>query len=233
MSLWKTLTLLGVIAAAWLFAPDFFEMVALMGGLVWLTEFFRIRSQSGPGTASVELPGELLGIKVRPGLSTVKFRWRGRPVHLAGTIATTALREFNVYDVAMPAFRKTPFCFVMRHVKALVREAELVENSRIPGIRFEYALERVAANTPLEAAANMPDLFAELLSTWEGAPPELWAQRGVALQKLFFNGRVLHAHLVLGEKTLPEDLVSFLEQQVAFHLTLLALLDKVDFKVPS
>jgi len=233
MALWKTLLIVVVIAGAWLFAPDYYQMVALMGGLVWLTEFFRSRNLAGPAAASIDSPAKMLGLQVRSGQRGVKFRWHSRPVHLTAAVTAGTVREHVVYELALPAFRKTPFCFVMRHVKAVVREAELVENSRIPGTRFEYALERVDSAPPLEAAANMPDLYRELMVSWEGPAPDLWAERGVQVQKVFFNGRVLHTHILLDTDLDQAELRQFLDQQVAFQLTLLTLVDKVDFKVPS
>jgi hypothetical protein len=234
LSLWKTLLLVTVVALAFLFARDYFEVVTLLAAVAWSVEYFRTRptpGEEGSGR-SVERLAELLGQKSRPFLTSLRLRVEGVPFNTTAFAVPAGGGELVVHDLACPTFRKTPLCFVVRPTRALVREAQLVENSRIPGIRFEYMLKRVEVPSPLEAACNMPDLFEELQRR---ADPWAWlggsTNRGLSVQKVFFNGRVLHSHVVLGEGTTGGELMPFLAAQASFCLTLVELLDKVDFKV--
>ncbi len=164
MALWKTLLLVGVVVLAWFFAHRYFDLVMLIAGILWVTEYFRSRQMGEGGERPVPVDdlARRLGIPVRTGQRSVKARWNDVLVQLSAVEVTAGTRRLTVYDLASPTFRKAPFCFVIRPRKAVIREADLVENSRIPGIKFEYQLRRVELPPPLEAAANLPDLFLDM-----------------------------------------------------------------------
>lgn len=223
-----------VVVLAWFFAHRYFDLIALVAGALWVTEFFRSRSH-GEGqrrAVAIEPLARALGIPVRASQRTVKVRWNGVLVHLAAHEETVGIRTITVYDIASPSFRKTPFCFVARPKKATLREADLVENSRIPGIKFEYQLRRSEVPEPLEAASNLPDLFADVMAAANGFAFPEWGAPAAQVQKVFFNGRVLHTHAIADEKAPQEQLAALLDGHIAFHLNLLDLVDDVNFKVP-
>jgi hypothetical protein len=234
MATWKTTLVAAVVILAWFFAHHYFDWIAFIAGGLWVTEFFRSRAQ-GEGqrrAVSIEPLASALGIPVRANQRTVKFRWNGVVIHLSAHDETIGVRTVTIYDIASPAFRKAPFCFVVRPRKAKVREADLVENSRIPGIKFEYQLRRSELPEPLEAAANLPDLFADVMAAGNGHEIVKWGEPAAQVQKVFFNGRVVHT-VALADETAPrEQLAPLLDSHVAFHLNMLDLMDDVDFKVP-
>jgi len=234
MATWKTTLVVGVVILAWFFAHQYFDWILFIAGGLWVTEFFRSRAQ-GEGqrrALPIEALARALGIPVRANQRTVKVRWNGVLLHLAAHEETVGVRTHTLYDIATPAFRKTPFCFVARPRKAKVREADLVENSRIPGIKFEYQLRRADVPEPLEAAANLPDLFADVMAAGNGPQIVQWGAPAAAVQKVFFNGRVVHTFALLDETAPQAQLAALLDSHVAFHLNLLDLMDDVDFKVP-
>jgi len=236
MRLWKTLLLLLVVVMAWFFARRYFEVVVVVTGVMAGLELFRSRREGagGPRPVTVAPWAELLGLRRWAAPRNLKLRRHGTLVQVYASTVRRGLGEVTVYDVATPTLRKVPFCFVARAPKAAVREAQLVENTRIPGVRFEYALTRAEWPQPLEAASNMADLVGDLAARL-GSNPLLigWRPQGLALQKLFFNGRVLHTHVVTGPRLDRNELWAFIDAQVDFHLTLLDLIDNVDFKVPT
>jgi len=236
MSVWKTAALVGLVVLSYFFARSYFEIVALMAGLLWASEYYRTRNEAARlrPAASVAPLAQLLGRRWRPFLRSMKLRWKNVHMNLAAFVVKSGAGEVQVTDVATPAFRKTPFCFVIRAVTSVVREAQLVENSRIPGTRFEYALRRVDVPAPFEAASNMADLFADVMGQ---TPAEARVERAgvdsIEVQKVFFNGRVLHSHIVVSPLVSRVELARFLDAHTAFHLTLVDIIDKVNFKVPT
>jgi len=152
-------------------------------------------------------------------LSAFDVQVGGKPVH--------------VVDLASPTFRKVPFCFLVRSSTSPVKEAQLVENSKIPGIKFEYQLKAVDVAQGLEAAANMADLFESIIVDNPAVEIlRIFELQGVSALKVFFNGRVLHTYFVLHDSATPASAARLLDKHSGFHLTLLEILDKVDFKVP-
>ncbi len=229
MALWKTLLLVGVVVLAWFFAHRYFDLVMLIAGILWVTEYFRSRQMGEGGERPVPVDdlARRLGIPVRTGQRSVKARWNDVLVQLSAVEVTAGTRRLTVYT-----FRKAPFCFVIRPRKAVIREADLVENSRIPGIKFEYQLRRVELPPPLEAAANLPDLFLDMAENADGARVDRWGDGGAAVQQTFFNGRAVHTHFVVEGNGGGPSPAALLDAHVAFHLNLLDLVDDVNFKVP-
>jgi hypothetical protein len=224
----------GVVVLAWFFAHQYFDLVALIAGVLWVTEYFRAKALGIGVRKAVGVDGlaRILGLPVRTNQRSVKFRWNGVMLNLSAHEETVGVTTVTVWDIASPVFRKVPFCFVLRPRKAKVREADLVENSRIDGIKFEYQLQRIDAPKPLEAAANLPDLFADLLAQGNGRGMPEWGGDVAQVQKVFFNGRVLHTLTLLDEDPSRDLVAALLDAHVAFHLNLLDLIDDVNFKVP-
>jgi hypothetical protein len=234
MSLWKTLLLVGIVIAGYFFAHRYFELIAIVTGVLWVTEYFRTRHLStGDKRAEVTLISSTLGTRHRAGLKSIKLRWNSVQMNVSATERTARGRTVAVYDFATPVFRKTPFCFVLRPRKAFVREEMLVENSRIQGVRFEYALTRAQTAPPLEAASNMVTLFHDIQEAAGGLHIDRWNSKSITVQSSFFNGRVCHTHAVIQDDVTPDELRHLLDAHVAFHLTLLDIIDNVDFNVPA
>lgn len=224
----------GVVVLAWFFAHSYFDWVVLVAGALWVTEYFRSRSQGegGQRPVPVEPFARILGLPARAQQRTIKVRWNGVWLHLSARAETVGLRTVTLFDIASPSFHKAPFCFVLRPRKAAVREADLVENSRIPGIKFEYQLRRAEVPEALEAAANLPDLFGDVMAAGDVAGGLAWGGAEAQVQKVYFNGRVVHTCALTAEDAPREQLVALLDSHVAFHLNLLDLMDDVDFKAP-
>lgn len=234
--MWKTLVLVVVVVASFVFARDYFELVTLMAAVLWATEHFRTRGERAGKTqkASVAAIADLLGRRRHPFQRSMKLRVRGVAMNVTAFVVTRGSSEVQITDIATPLFRRTPFCFVVRLKRSLIPEAQLVENSKIPGVRFEYALKRMEFDQPFEAASNMPDLMGEVLGKLPPADRlEALLADGLKLQKYFFNGRVLHSYLVAGDELGRVELTEYLGAHVEVHRALRQTVDNVNFKVPS
>ena len=235
MGFWKSLLLVTVVVLSYLFTPRYFPYVTLMGGLAWVSLYFRSRSEAdvSGAAAAFAAAADLIGIKRRPLQRSAKFRRGPVLLNLSAFDVRAGARAVHVVDLASPAFRKVPFCFLVRSSRSPVKEAQLVENSRIPGIKFEYQLKRVDVPAGLESAANMEDLFESVIVDNPAVDVlDAFELGGVQTLKLFFNGRVLHTHFILHDSATRESVARLVEKHTGFHLTLLEILDKVDFKVP-
>jgi len=211
-------------------------MVVLVCALVWGMDYLRTRGSTGQvkRRGSVARLGEMLGVETRRNQSSFRFPRAGAIGELSAVLAGSAGEELPLVELALPTFRKVPFCFVVRMKRARLRESELVENSQIPGIRFEYVLRRVDLADSLEAAANLPDLFADALAGVGGEEGlRRLGGKDIQLQKLYFNGRSLHFLTVMPEEGPgPGELEVFLDDAFAMHSRLVELVDRVEFKVP-
>jgi len=234
MPLWKSLILVAVVTAAYFFARPYFPYIALAGGVLWLTQYFRPKPVRETTDLFVAARlADLLGLPRHPRQRVWKFRRDETVYHLSVASIAEGSREVVVVDVATPLYRETPFCFVMRSRSAKVREADLVENSRIPDVRFEYQLRRMPTPDGIEAASNMPDLFQTTAASDSAfSPYALFSAKGIELEKVYFNGRVLHSVLVLSKDASRYDAEHLLHLHTGFHLTLRDIVDNVSFKVP-
>jgi len=236
MALWKIGLLLGVLTAGWFLLPRHFDMVVLVCALVWGVDYLRVRA-GRPDVrrrGSVSRLGEMLGIETRRNQASFRFPRAGAIGQFAALTVESGGREVDLVELSLPTFRKVPFCFVVRYRGSKLRESDLVENSLIPGTRFEYVLRRVDTGEPLEAAANLPDLLADALAEGEGADRlRRIGGDGIRLQKAFFNGRSLHFLTVMpDEGPGPGELELFLDDAFALHAWLVELVDRVEFRVP-
>jgi hypothetical protein len=234
MPFWKSLLLVAIVTAAYFFARPYFPYIALAAGVAWLAQYFRPKpiKESSDLFVAGRL-ADLLGLPRHPFQKAWKFRRDNVTLHLAVSGEPTPDGEVVLIDVASPLFVDTPFCFVIRSRSARIKEAGLVENSRIPGVQFEYQLSRLPSPDGLEGASNMPDLFREV-SAGDAAfsPLALFGAPGLDVEKVFFNGRVLHTLFVLGPSADRYRCQQLLHVHTGFHLTLKDILANVSFKVP-
>lgn len=163
MALWKTLLLVAVMAVSFFVARRYFDLVAIVAGLLWVAEYFRSRAERRGRRRKVSVGhfAVLLGLPARSQITSFKFRWSETLVRLSGVVEDDVTPVTKMITASSPLLKKVPFCFVARRTDLKVREAQLVENSRIPDIAFEYVLRRVDLPGPWEAASNMPELFEE------------------------------------------------------------------------
>jgi hypothetical protein len=234
MTFWKGIVLVVVLTVFYLFAPRYFPAAVLIGIVTAVTTWFRTRDQqtSADTLETVERACNLAGLRRHPFQKRVKFRRPDAVFSLSAFTVTHKGRPQDVVDLSSLTFRKVPLAFVLRTPAALVKEAQLVENSRIPGVRFEYQLKRVELGGGLEAAANMPDLLMNIFKESMEPLVELFKMPGVQVQKIFFNGRILHTHFVLPHTATGGQVTQLIDRHHQFHLTLLAILNNVNFNVP-
>ncbi len=236
MALWKIGLLVAVLTAGWFLLPRHFDMVVLVCALVWGVDYLRGRSSllETRRRGSVTRLGELLGVETRRGQASFRFPRAGAIGEFSSHTVESGGRLVDLVELSLPTFRKVPFCFVVRFKDAQIRESELVENSMIPGIRFEYILRRVELGEPLEAAANLPDLMVDVVRELggEGQLRRL-SGRQIRVQKVYYNGRSLHFQTLMPQEGPgPGELETFLEDAFGMHARLVELVDGVEFRVP-
>ncbi|GEM_PF-6203140 len=230
----RTLLLLAIMAAAWLYDRQVFPVVAFLAGAAWLTPY--IRGRSGQEKALPQVVAKAarwMGYGTsRSHLTSFRVIWRDVWVHVRGGFfgPETHSVELLSLSTAMPA--QVPFCFVIRSSQQVVREADLVENSRIPRTSFEYELKRVDLGSGMEAAGNLPDLLTEIVDAELRRELRDGCRRAVSLQQVQFNGSLLTMQFYLSGEATAVDLSLAADLVVRFHLTLEALLANVTFKAP-
>lgn len=234
MNFWKGMLLLGTLGFFYLFAPEYFAVAVAAGVVIAVTAWFRTRDQVA-GADAIETFDQicrLAGLRRHPFQKRVKFRRSSSVFNMSAFTVTHKSRPLDVGDLSSLTFRQVPLAFVVRSANATVKEAQLVENSRIAGVRFEYRLRPVELGGALEAASNMPDLLVNIFKAAAGPAVELFQLSGLRVQKIFFNGRVLHTHFVVTPEAWEGDMKRLMGLHEEFHLTLLGILNNVNFNVP-
>ena len=232
---WKTLILVTLVVASYFLLRSYFEIVAVVAGVVgvsvWVDHIRRDRTEEK--RVGVEDLAAILGVGRGGPLGSFRVRENGVLIHLSSQEIQTGNKRLRIVDLASPIFRKTPLCFVVRPSNARLRESQLVENTRIPGTKFEYVLERIDLDKPWEGATNMVDLFDDIHDLWAselgGALPRAPA---TPVQAYFFNGRVCHTYALIEGVPVREALERLLRFHASFHLTVVEITDKVNFKLP-
>lgn len=235
MGFWKSLVIVVLVSLSYIFTRRYFPYIAIFGALLWISQYLRSRGESDQAGAAAAFAAaaDLLGLKLRPFQRSIKFRRGPVVLNLSAFEIPAGAKPVHVVDLASPTFRKVPFCFLVRSSSSPVKEAQLVENSRIPGIKFEYQLKPVDVPAGLESAANMEDLFESIIVDNPAVDIlEAFDMGGGETLSVFFNGRVLHTHFILHDSATHDHAARLLDKHTGFHLTLLEILDNVDFKVP-
>jgi hypothetical protein len=236
MALWKIGLLVAVLIAGWFYLPRHFDMVVLICALVWGVDYLRGRGSRTEWRrrGSVGHLGALVGVETRRNQASFRFPRGAALGEFSAHSVEVGGRVLDLVELSLPTFRKVPFCFVVRDTTAQLRESDLVENSVIPGIRFEYVLRPVELGGKLEAAANLPDLFNDMVAALGGEDRlRKLGGRDIRVQKVFFNGRTLHFLTVMPEAgPEPGGFEVFLDDAFNIHARLLELVDGVEFKVP-
>lgn len=234
MGFWQTIVLLAAIAASYLWAEGIFPFVAIAGGLLWFSTRHRTaeeRRSSTEPTLAHEY-ASLLGIQIPQ--QHRGFRIRGGSVPLSVQVVAEGISDSGplVLDLGAPGMRQVPFCFILRSLEAPHRFEDLVENSRIPGVKFEYELSRLTLPSPLEGASNQSDLMDPILDSVVRWSRCCSRTNGLRLQSVFFNGKVLHTRFDLDGQATPLEARQLLETHRQFLDDLWHLLDQVQFKAP-
>lgn len=227
MKMWKGLALLAALVLVYLFVPRFLPWAIVLAGLVWITTS-RVAA-STPVRSREEITqahrfATALGMDYARWTRGFRFMREGWRLRVA--TVPEGSDGLELLDLTIGGWPVVPLCFLVRGANPPLREENLVENSRIPGTRFEYELRPFDAAAPLEGASNLPDLMGHLRDELG----EL-ARHSTGLQRLFFNGRVLHLQFRmegLEASVVPGMVDAWLE--VALGLE--DVLDRVNFRAP-
>jgi hypothetical protein len=193
MPAWKWFLVILVLSIFWVAEPDLFPVFLVATVVFVIAE--HVRRRRTPRTVrpvAAEAARLLHGAR--------RNRQGGWSVPMAGGHVRVGQAELpeqisgeeTFLTLAVPLRRRIPFCFALRPAKAPVRWVHLVENTPIPGARFEYRLRPVAVGDAFEAASNHPALLEDWL---HGETLETVRALGAAdapvLQGLHFDGRRL------------------------------------------
>ncbi len=229
----RTLVLVLVVTAAWWYDQKVFPLVAFLAVAAWLTPFVRNRKDDEhPDTGLVKRAAEWMGYGSREFLRSFRMVWRDVWMHVRSIRVGPEHSQVELLVLTTSLPEEVPFCFMLRTREQVVKEATLVENSRIPRTPFEYELSCVDAGVNLEAAANLPDLLGEALDPGLRSDLEKASKRPISLQQLHFNGSHLVSQLYVTRDATALDLSLVADLHVRFHLTLEALVANVSFKAP-
>lgn len=229
----RTLVLVGILGVAWWYDQKVFPLVAFLAAAAWLTPFVRGRRDVQPSDSGlVRRAAEWMGYGQRAFLKSFRTMWRDVWVYVRSGRVGPEHHRIELLNLSTAFEREVPFCFVVRSREQVVKEAHLVENSRIPRTSFEYELKSVDVGSVLEGAANLPDLLVEALEGALRTDLEKASSRPISLQQVHFNGSQLATQLFVAKEATALDLTFVADLHVRFHLTLEALLANVSFKAP-
>jgi hypothetical protein len=201
MPAWKWFLVSLVLAIFWIAEPSLFPVFLVATAVFVIAEHIRRRRAAPPPRpVAAEAAGLLKGAR--------RNRQGGWNVPMAGghvrvgqgQLPEQVSKEETFLTLSVPLGRRTPFGFAIRPDRPPVRWVHLVENTPIPGARFEYQLKPVAVGGGLEAASNHPALLedwlhGETLQTLRSLGEASFLASGeapsLALQGVHFDGRRL------------------------------------------
>ncbi|MFH1530412.1 MAG: hypothetical protein ABIK09_06715 [Pseudomonadota bacterium] len=234
MPTWKWFLVLLVLAIFWVAEPSLFPVFLVVSAVFVIVEHIRRRRHREPTRpVAVEAARLLKGTRRdRQGAWVVPMA--GGHVHVGqgGLLGQVAGEEIFL-TLSAPVGRRVPFCFAIRPTKPPVRWVHLVENTPIPGVRFEFQLRSIPVGSDLEAASNHPALLGDWLQGDTLRTLRVLGEAGTpALQGLHFDGRRLVSLWVWRDPP-PEAILRL----AAMRTLLLAgeldtLLDDVQFSQP-
>ena len=193
MPAWKWFLVFLVLAIFWVAEPSLFP-VFLVASLVFVIaeHIRRHRTRTPVRPVAAEAARLLNGAR--------RNRQGGWNVPMAGGHVRIGQEELSgqvageeiFLTLSVPLGGRIPFCFAIRPSSPPVRWVHLVENTPIPGARFEFQLSPVPMGGDLEAASNHPALLGDWL---HGETLQTIRSLGEAevpaLQGLHFDGRRL------------------------------------------
>ena len=195
MPAWKWFLVFLVLAVFWVAEPSLFP-IFLVASAVFITgeHIRRHRTREPPRPVAAEAAQLLHGARRnRQGGWNVPVA--GAHVRIGqGTLPGQVAADEPFLTLSVPLRRRVPFGFAIRPAAPPVRWVHLVENTPIPGARFEYQLRPVPLDGGMEAAANHPELLGDWL---QGETLETLRALGgagaLALQGLHFDGHRLQS----------------------------------------
>ena len=117
MGFWKSLVIVVVVSLSYFFAHRYFPYVAIFGGLLWASQYFRSRGEAdlSGAAAAFAAAADLIGIKRRPfqrsRFLAAKPRRRGSPVSRRCDLPAKPRRRRaqqpkRLQDWPLPPFRR-------------------------------------------------------------------------------------------------------------------------------
>jgi len=234
MPAWKWFLVSFVLGVFWFLERSLFPVFLVASVVFVVAEHVRRRRTAAPPRAvAAQAAGLLKGAQ--------RNRRGGWNVPMAGGLVRIGQAELPgqvagggpFLTLSVPLGSGVPFCFAVRPAEAPVQWVHLVENTPIPGARFEYRLRPVSMAGSLEAASNHPKLLGDWLhGETLGTVRALGEAGDPALQGLHFDGRRLVSLWVWREPP-PEACLRL----AAMRTLLLAgeldtLLEEVQFNQP-
>ncbi len=225
----KLILVAAAVVLSYLFLDRVFPLVVILAGIVWLSSS-RIASavqsnrRGGPSLASGF--ARLLRLPVAPHHRGFRFQRDGERLACA-TVLNGESPGIELLDLWTDGGRSVPLCFVLRYGEPTAYEETLVENTVIPGVRFEYRLVRMATAAGVQAASNLPDLAAQWIPQMQALAD---AVAPIRLSRIFYDGQTLHVQFLPVTDTPAASAEALVGRLVDMSLTLQGVLDKVTFK---
>ena len=195
MPAWKWFLVIMVLSLFWFLERSLFPVFLVASVIFIIAEHVRGRRAAAPIRAvAAEAAQRLKGAR--------RNRQGGWSVPMAGghvrvgqgALSGQVRGDEPFLTLSVPLNRRVPFAFAIRPEDPPVRWVHLVENTPIPGARFEYQLRPVPLDGGMEAAANHPELLGDWL---QGETLETLRALGgagaLALQGLHFDGHRLQS----------------------------------------
>jgi len=229
MQITKLILVVAAVVLSYQFLPRAFPLVVILAGIVWLSSSriaAAVQSTRTRGTSQAHLFGRRLRLPVAPHHRAFRFQREGERLSCA-TVHEGEAPGVELLDLWTHGWSPVPFCFVVRFGDALVDADTLVENTAIPGVRFEYRLARIETVSGVQAASNHPDLAAQWIPVMQALADAI---APIRISRIFYNGRALHVRFVPVADASPASAEALVSGLVDLSLTIQDVLDKVTFK---
>lgn len=193
MPAWKWFLIFLVLAIFWVAEPSLFPVFLVASAVFVIADHVRRRRTVVPTRPVAAEAARLLSGARRNRQGGWNVPMAGGHVRVGqGELPEQVSGEETFLTLSVPLGRRAPFCFAVRPEKPPVKWVHLVENTPIPGARFEYRLQPVAVDGAFEAASNHPALLEDWLQGETlGTVRSLGDTEAPALQGLHFDGRRL------------------------------------------
>ena len=208
MPAWKWFLVIVVLSIFWVAERSLFPIFLVATAIFVVVEHVRRRRAVVPQRPVAAEAARLLRGARRNRQGGWNVPMAGGHVRVGqGTLPGQVAGDEPFLTLSVPLGRRVPFCFAIRPAAAPLRWVHLVENTPIPGARFEFRLKPVAVGGGLEAASNHSALLEDWLHGETLATVRaLGEAEAPALQGLHFDGRRL-VSLWVWRGTPPEPIL--------------------------
>jgi len=164
MPAWKWFLVFLVLAIFWVAEPSLFPVFLVASAVFIIAEHVRKRRAAPAQRPVAAEAARLLKGARRNRQGGWNVPMAGGHVRVGqGMLPEQVSKEETFLTLSAHLPRRNPFCFAIRPAQPPVRWVHLVENTPIPGARFEYRLQPVTVGGGREAASNHPALLEDWL----------------------------------------------------------------------